>query len=120
MLDHRNELVAALLEWFQQSARDLPWRGTQHPYAIWVSEMMLQQTKVQTVIPYFKRWLSAFPTVQSLAEAGLDEVLKKWEGLGYYRRARFMHEAARQIACAGQFPEDYERILDLPGVGRYT
>src|SRR2546425_9386135 len=87
-------LRRALLAWYRKEARDLPWRRTRDPYAIWVSEIMLQQTQIATVIPYYERWMKRFPTVKSLARAPLDDVLKVWEGLGYYARARNLHQAA--------------------------
>ena len=109
----------ALLEWYRRSRRDLPWRRTRDPYAIWVSEIMLQQTRVETVIPYWQRWMASFPTVQALAAAPLDEVLRHWAGLGYYSRARNLHRAAQQIGV-GAIPDTVEGLLELPGVGRYT
>src|SRR5512137_1479215 len=90
-------LVVRLLRWFSSAARDLPWRRTLDPYAIWISEIMLQQTQVKTVIPYWTRWMAAFPTVESLARAPEDQVLKHWEGLGYYSRARNLAKAARTV-----------------------
>jgi A/G-specific adenine glycosylase len=111
-----------LLAWFARHRRDLPWRQTRDPYAIWVSEVMLQQTQVATVIPYFRRFLDAFPTVHDLAAAAEQDVLRLWEGLGYYRRARSLHQAARQLAATvnGQLPNDPEVWRGLPGIGRYT
>jgi A/G-specific adenine glycosylase len=111
-----------LLEWFQINKRDLPWRKKRNSYRVWLSEAMLQQTQVATVIPYFEKWLKKFPTVQSLANAPLDDVLKQWEGLGYYRRARNLHKAAQVITNErkGIFPETYEDWLELPGIGPYT
>ncbi|MBI4557847.1 MAG: A/G-specific adenine glycosylase [Candidatus Hydrogenedentes bacterium] len=111
-----------LIHWFRTDARDLPWRRTRDPYAIWVSETMLQQTRVEQCIPYFERFMAAFPTVHALAEATLDRVLKVWEGLGYYTRARNLHRAAQIIAHDrhGNFPRDVEGWQALPGVGRYT
>src|SRR6266850_1123641 len=88
-------IAPALLNWFRQVARDLPWRRTRDPYAIWISEVMLQQTQIATVIPYYDRWMKRFPTAKALAKAPLDDVLKMWEGLGYYARARNLHKAAR-------------------------
>ncbi len=116
------DLVPALLAWFAQSARDLPWRRTRDPYAIWVSEIMLQQTQVKTVIPYWERWMRALPKIHDLAEATPETIHKLWEGLGYYTRVRNLQKAAQQIIAdhAGQFPRDHEAILDLPGIGRYT
>ncbi|HWQ83396.1 MAG TPA: A/G-specific adenine glycosylase [Anaerolineales bacterium] len=110
-----------LLNWYRNNARQLPWRGQRDPYAIWVSEIMLQQTRVETVIPYFERWIEHFPTVRSLAEAPLQEVLAVWEGLGYYSRARNLHKAARQIwEQGGVLPSTTSELRTLPGVGRYT
>jgi len=111
-----------LLAWFDRHARDLPWRRTRDPYAVWVSEIMLQQTQVATVKPYFDRFLRAFPTIEALARADEQEVLRLWEGLGYYRRARQLHEAARAILAdhAGRFPRDAATLRRLPGIGRYT
>ena len=111
-----------LLSWYDRERRDLPWRRTQDPYRVWLSEIMLQQTRVETVIPYYERFLERFPTVSDLAEAPIDDVLARWSGLGYYRRARSLHEAAGQIVRehAGVFPEDSAEALALPGVGRYT
>ena len=115
-------LVAALLPWFAAKHRDLPWRRTRDPYAIWVSEIMLQQTQVKTVIPYWERWLGAFPDVTALAQAPEAKVLKLWEGLGYYSRARNLQKAARQVVelHGSRFPENFADILALPGIGRYT
>lgn len=121
-LPEAEALVSPLLTWFAGHARDLPWRHTRDPYAIWVSEVMLQQTQVATVIPYWERWLRTFPDVAALARAPLDRVLKLWEGLGYYTRARNLHRAAR-ILCRehrGQFPREFAAVRALPGVGRYT
>ena len=121
--DHRAvRFLLELLPWFEQCARDLPWRTTLDPYAIWISEVMLQQTQVKTVIPYWERWMGALPTIQSLAECPTDRVLKLWEGLGYYHRARNLREAARRIVRehGGEFPRTFEAVLRLPGVGRYT
>ncbi|MDO4550121.1 MAG: A/G-specific adenine glycosylase [Planctomycetia bacterium] len=111
-----------LLTWFSHSARKLPWRETTDPYAIWVSEIMLQQTQVTTVINYFPRFMEAFPTISALASAPEDAVLRLWEGLGYYRRARQLHAAAKMIQqeYAGEFPTDYTSVIKLPGIGRYT
>lgn len=111
-----------LLRWYDQAARDLPWRRTRDPYAIWVSEVMLQQTRVETVIPYYDRFLKRFPTPAALAEADEDAVLSLWSGLGYYRRARLLHAGAREVVeCyGGRVPESAEDRRALPGVGRYT
>ena len=115
------KLAKALFGWYSKRARDLPWRGQKDPYTIWVSEVMLQQTQVETVIPYYLRWMEAFPNVEALAEAGIDEVLILWEGLGYYRRAHNLHKAAQIITSelGGVFPLEYEEIKNLPGVGPY-
>ncbi|MBI4873824.1 MAG: A/G-specific adenine glycosylase [Acidobacteria bacterium] len=109
-----------LLAWFDRSKRDLPWRNTRDPYRIWVSEVMLQQTRVAAVIPYYQRFLERFPDVQALAEAPEAELLALWSGLGYYSRARNLRKAARAIAARGEFPSDYDAIRALPGVGDYT
>jgi A/G-specific adenine glycosylase len=111
-----------LLFWFAQSQRDLPWRRTKDPYRIWLSEIMLQQTRVAAVIPYYERFLEHFPNVRALAEAPEEEVLRQWAGLGYYSRARNLQKAAQKIVKEhdSRFPEDAAKALDLPGVGRYT
>ena len=111
-----------LLAWFAQFQRDLPWRRTKDPYRIWISEIMLQQTRVAAVIPYYDRFLARFPDVRTLAEAPQEEVLRLWSGLGYYSRARNLQKAAQQIVAlhAGEFPQDEESVLALPGIGRYT
>lgn len=116
------ELRRSLLEWYARSGRDLPWRRTRDPYAIWVSEIMLQQTQVKTVIPYYERWLAEFPTVSTLAAAPQEKVLKVWQGLGYYARARNLHKAAQEIVqrSGGTFPQDLEGVLKLPGIGETT
>jgi A/G-specific adenine glycosylase len=113
---------AALLSWYDRHARDLPWRRTRDPYAIWVSEIMLQQTRVETVIPYYSRFLRRFPTPCALADAPLDDVLAHWSGLGYYRRARLLHAGAKAVveAHGGAVPRTHEARRALPGVGRYT
>lgn len=114
--------VRQLLAWFGRHARDLPWRRTRDPYAIWVAEVMLQQTRVATVVPYWQRWMRALPTVRALARARPEQVLKLWEGLGYYSRARNLHRAAREIVRrhGGRIPHDGNGLRALPGVGRYT
>lgn len=113
---------AAVAGWFVRGHRDLPWRRTRDPYAVWVSEIMLQQTRVETVAPRFSRWMARFPTASVLAEAPLDEVLAEWAGLGYYARARNLHAAARLVARehGGELPSQPEQIARLPGIGRYT
>ena len=117
-----NAIRSALLAWFRRKARSLPWRESRDPYVIWVSEVMLQQTQVATVIPYYQRFVEAFPTVAELARAPLERVLKLWSGLGYYRRARHLHQAAKELVCsfAEAFPRNYEQIRSLPGIGDYT
>jgi A/G-specific adenine glycosylase len=117
-----NKLVAPLLSWFSASARDLPWRRTHDPYAIWVSEIMLQQTQVKTVIPYWERWMSALPTIETLASASADKIHKLWEGLGYYTRVRNLQQAAQRIIADhdGEFPASFAAVLALPGIGHYT
>lgn len=111
-----------LRHWYAHQGRNLPWRNTRDPYEIWVSELMLQQTQVKTVLPYYQRWLERFPTIASLAAADRQTVLKQWEGLGYYRRARYLHEAAQQICDrhGGEFPQTLGEVLALPGIGRTT
>jgi A/G-specific adenine glycosylase len=111
-----------LLTWYEKHQRDLPWRRTRDPYRIWISEMLLQQTQVATVIPYYERFIARFPTVEALAAAPLDDVLKTWEGAGYYARARNLHRAAQEIVQThgGKFPRTVEALLELPGIGRYT
>jgi A/G-specific adenine glycosylase len=111
-----------LLDWFDNHQRDLPWRRDTTPYRVWVSEIMLQQTQVATVIAYYDRFLQRFPTVNRLAAADQSEVLKLWEGLGYYRRARQLHAAARIVVekHRGNFPTDFDSVVALPGIGRYT
>ena len=120
-----------MLDWFAANARDLPWRRTRDPYAIWVSEIMLQQTQVKTVIPFWKRWMRELPTIEAAAKAPSDKIHKLWEGLGYYTRVRNLQKAAQQIVKSGKrkaesgnsvckFPENFEDVLALPGIGRYT
>ncbi len=120
--DWKRTFRRRLLAWYRRHARDLPWRRTRDPYAVWVSEIMLQQTQVATVESYFPRFMAALPTIQTLAAAGEDDVLRLWEGLGYYRRARQMHAAARKIVSdfAGEFPRQTDDVRGLPGIGRYT
>jgi A/G-specific adenine glycosylase len=111
-----------LRTWYDRSARDLPWRGPRDPYSIWLSEIMLQQTQVETVKPYFQRFVAALPSIAALAAADEQQVLRLWEGLGYYRRARQLHKAAKQIVAehSGSFPCDQAAVERLPGIGRYT
>jgi A/G-specific adenine glycosylase len=115
-------IITPLIVWFRNNARDLPWRRTSDPYAIWVSEIMLQQTQVKTVVPFYLRWMKRFPDVKSLARANHDDVLKHWAGLGYYSRASNLHRAAILIAerFSGSIPTQFEEVLALPGIGRYT
>jgi A/G-specific adenine glycosylase len=111
-----------LLAWFDKNARDLPWRRDRTPYRVWISEMMLQQTQVQQVLPYYHRFLARFPDLNCLARAPLEHVLKAWEGMGYYARARNLHKAAHIMVqnYKGTFPEEYESLLKLPGIGPYS
>jgi A/G-specific adenine glycosylase len=114
------DISRLLIAWYRRERRDLPWRRTSDPYRVWVSEIMLQQTRAQAAIPYYERFLRRFPTVEALASAEEEEVLALWSGLGYYARARNLLRAAQRIAAAGAFPRDYESIRALPGVGGYT
>ena len=116
------KLVATLLDWFAANARDLPWRRTLNPYAIWISEIMLQQTQVKTVIPFWDRWMEELPTIEAAAQAPSAKIHKLWEGLGYYTRVRNLQKSAQVIVewHSGKFPERFEDILALPGIGRYT
>ncbi len=118
----KNKIRRALLHWFRNNARDLPWRRSRDPYQIWLSEIMLQQTQVATVLPYFERFIKAYPTVELLAKAKEDQVLKLWEGLGYYTRARNLQKAAKVIVQEfnGIFPDSPVLLQQLPGIGRYT
>ena len=115
-------ITTQLLSWYRQHGRTLPWRGHPDPYAVWVSEIMLQQTRVETVIPYFEKWMHQFPTVRDLAEASEQDVLNVWEGLGYYSRARNLHKAAKIVVekYSGELPRDLKALRELPGIGRYT
>ena len=116
------DITAKLLKWYDENRRDLPWRGTRDPYLVWVSEIILQQTRVDQGLEYYCRFLTRFPDIQSLAGASLDDVMRAWQGLGYYSRARNMAEAARTIVkyFDGRFPSDYEQIRALKGIGPYT
>lgn len=123
MQDNQLErIVKPLLEWYQNNSRNLPWRMNREPYRVWVSEIMLQQTRVETVIPYYERFMRRFPDIKTLAECEDEELFKLWEGLGYYSRAGNLKKAA-QVICAqyqGRFPDKFEEILNLPGIGAYT
>src|SRR5580700_4557971 len=111
-----------LLAWFRAHRRELPWRASRDPYRVWVAEIMLQQTRIAAVIPYYDRFLCHFPDVHALARAHQPEVLKFWSGLGYYSRARNLHSAAKTIVAKhnGEFPRDFDAALSLPGIGHYT
>ena len=115
-----NTFTPKLLEWYDAHGRDLPWRHTQNPYAIWLSEIILQQTRVVQGMDYWQRFMTMWPTVEKLAEASEDEVLRLWQGLGYYSRARNLHVAAKQIVALGHFPDTLDEIKKLKGVGDYT
>ena len=117
-----SEIAVKLLNWFAEDGRDLPWRHTRDPYRIWVSEIMLQQTRVETVIPYYDQWMQVFPTMASLAQASIEDVLRVWEGLGYYRRAHNLHQTARLLIeqQGGEFPQTVMELKKLPGLGNYT
>ncbi len=119
---HAASFAEKLLAWFDQHARPLPWRTTRDPYAIWISEVMLQQTQVVTVVGYFARFLERFPTIADLARAEESDVLRLWEGLGYYSRGRNLHAAARRMVAenGGEFPRTAENLRTYPGLGRYT
>ena len=118
----RSRFQKALLSWYKAKKRDLPWRKTKDPYKILISEIMLQQTQVRTVIPFYKTWIKKFGTIKSLAAASIDEVLMLWDGMGYYSRARNLHLAAQEIVknYNGRIPRSYEALLLLPGIGKYT
>lgn len=118
----KTQRTGSVFAWFETVRRDLPWRRDRDPYRVWISESMLQQTRVEAVIPYFERFLSRFPTVVDLAVAPVEDVLAAWSGLGYYRRARSLHAAARVVVerHAGRFPDSRAELLELPGVGPYT
>ncbi|HUF89053.1 MAG TPA: A/G-specific adenine glycosylase [Gemmatimonadota bacterium] len=122
MTPHIDDLPRALLEWFDGARRDMPWRRDRDPYRVWVSEVMLQQTRVEAVVPYFERWMRRFPDLDALAGADVDEVLAEWEGLGYYSRARNLHAAARIVRddMDGAIPDTRDGLKALPGVGDYT
>lgn len=118
----RDVLISSLVSWFDLNARELPWRAVEDPYAVWVSEIMLQQTQVSTVIDYFERWMQTFPDVDSLACAELDDVLALWQGLGYYRRARYLHRGAKMVVDEfdGRLPGTGKELKRIPGIGPYT
>ena len=120
MEQSNNIFTPTLLTWFAQNARDLPWRHTQDPYAIWLSEIILQQTRIAQGTAYWQRFMQRWPTVNDLARASEDEVLRAWQGLGYYSRARNLHHAAQQIVQQGTFPNNYADLRQLKGVGDYT
>src|ERR1700690_3474530 len=115
-------LTSRLLTWYSQHGRIIPWRRNTDPYAVWVSEIMLQQTRVETVIPYFQRWMKTFPTIEKLANATEQDVLNIWEGLGYYERARNLYKAAKIVVEKrnGKLSPNLDELLSLPGIGRYT
>ncbi len=117
-----NPFADELLRWYDAHRAELPWRADHDAYRVWLSEIMLQQTQVDTVIPYYRRFLDTYPTVEALAAAPIDDVLKLWEGLGYYSRARNLHRAAQAVASeyGGRFPDSVDGLLALPGIGRYT
>ncbi len=117
-----SEFASLVLDWYACHARALPWRARSDPYAIWVAEIMLQQTRVETVIPYYQRWMERFPRLEALARADQQEVLQLWEGLGYYGRARNLHKAARVVMerFGGRLPQSRQELESLPGIGRYT
>ena len=116
------EMKQKLIQWYLINQRSLPFRDSRNPYHIWISEIMAQQTQIDTMIPYYLRWIEQFPTIQSVALAQEGEILKAWEGLGYYRRARFIHAAAKKLVneFSSIFPENYDDIRSLPGIGDYT
>jgi A/G-specific adenine glycosylase len=121
-MNKKNPIAERILDWYARHQRNLPWRQTRDPYYIWISEIMLQQTQVETVIPYYHGFLSQFPTVNALAQASLQDVLKAWENLGYYGRARHLHTASRDIVSKwdGKIPRNRDQLLLLPGIGPYT
>jgi len=122
MMTLEHQIRERLLAWAETSLRDLPWRSARSPYAVWVSEIMLQQTRVETVIPYYQQWMARFPTIEALARAELGEALKLWEGLGYYARCRNLHRAAQIVVTeyGGKLPARRDDLLALPGIGPYT
>ena len=111
-----------IINWYTENGRNLPWRGIDNPYFIWLSEIILQQTRIEQGRAYYEHFINTYPTVKHLADASEEQILKSWQGLGYYSRARNLHKAARIIAynLNGKFPQTYEGILSLPGIGKYT
>ncbi|MEC8478373.1 MAG: A/G-specific adenine glycosylase, partial [SAR324 cluster bacterium] len=116
------DLQQSLLKWFKEHQRKLPWRENYKPYQVWISEIMLQQTQVKTMLPFYRRWMEALPGIREVAEADEELLIKLWEGLGYYRRVRNIRKTAEMICNenGGQFPEQVAGLLKLPGIGRYT
>ena len=112
--------TTTILQWFRENGRALPWRETRDPYAIWLSEIILQQTRIDQGLPYWERFMQRWPTVDALAAASEDEVLREWQGLGYYSRARNLHAAAKQVSALGGFPTTIKGLLSLKGIGNYT
>lgn len=121
-LELMKQMREPIIKWYQQNKRDLPWRKEKNPYSIWISEIMLQQTRIEAVMGYYERFLKALPTIQDLAEVDEEKLLKLWEGLGYYNRARNLKKAAQivQQNYAGKMPAKYEELCQLPGIGEYT
>lgn len=117
-----SSIAKKLIRWYQKNKRSWPWRDNPDPYAVWVSEIMAQQTRLDTVLPYFQRWMAAFPTIAALAAASQQDVLNLWEGLGYYSRARNIHKAAQVVVDEydSTLPDEVDRLLKLPGIGKYT
>ena len=117
-----NAMAEPLLTWYDRNKRDLPWRGTRDPYKVWVSEIMLQQTRVAAVLPYYRRWMEVLPDVEALAAVEEERLMRLWQGLGYYSRARNLQKAAQVVMAkhGGRFPDTYEALIELPGVGDYT
>ena len=120
--ERAENITKSLLNWYDESKRDLPWRHTHDPYAVWISEIMAQQTRIAYLLSYYDRFMNRFPTIRSLAEACEDDVLKAWEGLGYYTRAGNLQKAARKIVAdfSGKLPRTKKELLTLPGIGDYT
>lgn len=121
-LELMKQMRKPIINWYQQNKRDLPWRKEKNPYFIWVSEIMLQQTRIEAVMGYYERFLKTLPTIQDLAGVDEEKLLKLWEGLGYYNRARNLKKAAQMVQekYAGEMPTKYEELLELPGIGEYT